>query len=77
MVSLNGNVIWDEEAAAPVHHTHGLLSYKKDGLHLTAGGHIKSLRVLYTCEIELRPVMGGIIRKEYDPETGTGFWKLD
>jgi len=37
-------------------------------------GHIKSVVVLYTAEIELRPVVGGIIRRKYDPETGTGFW---
>lgn len=25
-------------------------------------------------EIELRPVLGGRIRRKYDPKTGTGFW---
>lgn len=32
------------------------------------------MEVLYTAEIELRPVLGGRIRRKYDPETGTGFW---
>jgi hypothetical protein len=31
---------------------------------------------LYTAEIELRPVVGGVITKRYDPETGTGFWSF-
>ncbi|MBR4748582.1 MAG: DNA-binding protein [Abditibacteriota bacterium] len=76
LVSMNGNVMWDESAGKPVHHTHALFTMKKDGEHRVIGGHMKSLRVLYTCETELRPVEGGEIRKVYDPETGTGFWKL-
>ncbi|MBO4548966.1 MAG: DNA-binding protein [Abditibacteriota bacterium] len=76
LVSLNGNVIWDESEDRPVHHTHGLFAFVKDGEHRVRGGHLKDTRVLYTCEIELRPVEGGTIRKVYDPETGTGFWKL-
>ncbi len=39
-----------------------------------SGGHIRSLTVLYTAEIELRPVVGGVIGRKTDPETGTGFW---
>lgn len=39
-----------------------------------AAGHMKSVTVLYTAEIELRPVIGGTIKRKYDPETGTGFW---
>ena len=56
------------------HHTHAVFSYKKDGEHRLAAGHIKSIRVLYTAEIELRPVIGGEIKRKYDKETGTGFW---
>ena len=37
---------------------------------------IKSITVLYTAEIELRPTIGGAIRRQHDPETGTGFWKF-
>ncbi len=39
-----------------------------------AGGHIKSITVLYTAEIELRPVTGGSIQRKSDPETGTGLY---
>ena len=30
-----------------------------------------------TGEIELRPVVGGAIRRRYNPETGTGFWDFE
>jgi len=40
------------------------------------GGHLKETVVLYTAEIELRPV-DGIIGRKLDPETGTGFWSFD
>ena len=36
----------------------------------------KSVTVLYIAEIELRPVIGGIITRKHDPETGTGFWNF-
>lgn len=75
LVSLNGNVIRDE-AGALFHHTHALFALKQNGTHATAGGHVKSIRVLYTAEIELRPVIGGAILREKNPETGTGFWKF-
>jgi predicted DNA-binding protein with PD1-like motif len=42
-----------------------------------AAGHMKSITVLYTAEIELRPVTGGTIHRKYDPETGTGFWDFN
>ena len=45
-----------------------------DGRQTVAGGHLKATTVLYTAEIELRPTVGGAIRRKYDPETGTGFW---
>ena len=35
------------------------------------------LIVGYTAEIELRPVIGGVIRRKYDEETGTGFWDFE
>ena len=76
LVSLNGNIICDEEGQL-FHHTHAVLSYKKDGAHGMSGGHIKSLTVLYTAEIELRPVIGGTISRKYDPETGTGLWDFN
>ena len=73
LVSLTGNIILDENGEL-YHHTHAALSYKEGEKHGMAAGHIKSITVLYTAEIELRPVNGGIIGRKYDPETGTGFW---
>lgn len=73
LISLNGNVVSDDEGRL-FHHTHALFGYVKDGRHMMAGGHLKSSVVLYTAEIELRPVLGGKIGRKFDPETGTGFW---
>ena len=73
LVSLTGNVITDEENEY-YHHTHAVFSFKKDGEHHLAAGHIRSILVSYTAEIELRPVIGGEIKRKYDEETGTGFW---
>lgn len=75
LVSLNGNLILSEENEL-YHHTHALISYKDNGEHKLAAGHMKSLTVLYTAEIELRPVIDGVIRRKFDPETGTGFWSF-
>lgn len=73
LVSLIGNVIYDEEGGLS-YHAHALFSYHDDGKPCIAAGHLKSTTVRYTAEIELRPVIGGTIRKQFDPETGTGFW---
>lgn len=75
LVSMNGNVVSDDEGQL-YHHTHALISYKRNGQHGIAGGHLKSTTVLYTAEIELRPTVGGAIGRQFDPETGTGFWKF-
>ena len=75
LVSLIGNVITDD--AGKLHqHAHAQYSYVVDGEHHMVGGHVKSTTVLYTAEIELRPVMGGEIGGEPDPETGTLFWRF-
>ena len=76
LVSMTGNVISDEDGEI-YQHTHATVSYKEDGKHCVAGGHIKSLTVSYTAEIELRPVIDGVIKRKYDSETGTGFWKFE
>ena len=73
LVSLNGNASANDDGEY-YHHTHAVFAYKKDGAHFVAGGHLKSVTVLYTAEIELRPVVGGAIRRKSDPETGTRFW---
>ena len=76
LVSLTGNVITDEQGEL-YHHTHALFSFKDGEQHCVAAGHIKSITVSYTAEIELRPVIGGVIRRKYDEETGTGFWNFE
>jgi len=76
LVSLNGSIITDENGEY-YSHAHAMFSFKKDGEHHTAAGHIKSITVLYTAEIELRPTVGGSIKRRPDPETGTGFWSFD
>lgn len=73
LISLNGNVVSDDQDEL-YHHTHALFSYKTGEQHCVAAGHIKAITVLYTAEIELKPVIGGAIKRKYDPETGTGFW---
>ena len=73
LVSLTGNITTDD-GGEYFHHTHALLSYKDGNQHCTAAGHMKSITVSYTAEIELRPVVGGEIRRKYDPETGTACW---
>ena len=75
LVSLTGSVITDEENECH-HHTHAVFSYKENGEHRLAAGHIRSILVSYTAEIEIRPVIGGEIRRKYDEETGTGFWEF-
>ena len=76
LVSLNGNVVTGENNIC-YHHTHAVFSYKDGERHCMAAGHMKSITVLYTAEIELRPVTGGTIHRKYDPETGTGFWDFN
>lgn len=73
LVSLNGNVTMDENGEY-FHHTHASFAYKDGEEHHVAAGHIKSIMVSYTAEIELRPVYDGALRRKYDAETGTGFW---
>ena len=75
LVSLIGNVVTDGDKL--LHHTHAAFSYKDGAEHKMAAGHLKSVTVLYTAEIELRPVNGGDITRKHDPETGTGFWCFD
>ncbi len=75
LVSLTGNIVSDNQNEL-YHHTHAVISYKDGDQHLISAGHIKSLTVLYTAEIELRPVVGGLITRQFDPETGTGFWRF-
>lgn len=76
LVSLTGNIVTDDKNNY-FHHTHAVFSYKDGEEHCVAAGHMKTITVLYTAEIELRPVVGGNIKRKYDEETGTGFWNFD
>ena len=76
LVSLTGNVITDDEMNY-YQHTHAMVACKDADGHHIMGGHVKSLTVLYTAEIELRPVTGGTIKRVYTAETGTGFWSFE
>ncbi len=75
LINITGNIV--KENGRLRHHTHALFSYRDGTEHKTAAGHLKSATVLYTAEIELRPVTGGEIGRVRDPETGTGFWSFD
>ena len=72
LISLMGNVVSDEDGSLH-HHTHALFSFVEDGEHRVLAGHLKETVVLYTAEIELRPVEG-TIGSRLNPETGTCFW---
>ena len=76
LTSLIGNIV-DGDTDTPHHHTHAMFAYLENGAHCVAGGHMKSITVLYTAEIELRPVIGGKIGQKPSPETGTAFWSFD
>ena len=75
LVSLNGNVISDDQGELH-YHAHAAFAYKNGDEHHVAAGHVKSITISYTGEIELRPVIGGAIGMQHDPETGTGFWSF-
>lgn len=77
LVSLNGNISADEKDKL-YHHTHAQFSYHNPELRLESiGGHLLSSTVLYTAEIEIRPVMDGVIRRKTDETTGITVWKLN
>lgn len=74
LINVTGNIVSGDGRL--FHHTHAVFSYKEGAEHKMAAGHMKSITVLYTAEIELRPVTGGMIGRKHDPETGTGFWSF-
>ena len=75
LVAITGNIISCDDGHLS-HHAHALFAYQEDGAQRIAAGHLKSSTVLYTAEIELRPVTGGTIGAELNAETGTNFWKF-
>ena len=76
LVSLTGNVISGDDGSLS-YHAHALFAYDEGGVQRVLAGHLKSTTVLYTAEIELRPVVGGVIGRELNLETNTGFWHFE
>ncbi len=76
LISLMGDIMSGEDGTL-YHHTHACFSYKDGEQHCVSAGHVKSIMVSYTAEIEFRPVIGGNISRQFDTETGTGFWKFE
>jgi len=76
LVSLTGNVILRDDGELS-HHVHALFAYQGADGQRIAAGHLKSSTVLYTAEIELRPVEGGVIGAALNQETGTYFWSFE
>lgn len=76
LVNVMGNVISD--ADGQLHsHAHAQFAYHDEaGEPQIAAGHLKATTIRYTAEIELRPVIGGVIGAALDSETGTFFWDL-
>ena len=72
-MTLTGNVILRDDGGLS-HHAYALFAYQGKDRQRIAAGHLKSSTVLYTTEIELRPVEGGVIGASLDPETSTCFW---
>ena len=76
MISLDGNISCDDNDKIE-HHTHAMFSYlDKNKVPQFLGGHLLSATVLYTAEIEIRPVQNGVIKRKKDEITGITVWKL-
>lgn len=76
LASLIGNISADDNDEI-FHHTHAMFTYHDESYNLaTTGGHLLSATVLYTAEIEIRPVQNGVIRRKQDEITDITVWKL-
>ena len=76
LASFIGNISADDNDEI-FHHTHAMFTYHDENYNLaTTGGHLLSATVLYTAEIEIRPVQNGVIRRKQDEITGITVWKL-
>jgi predicted DNA-binding protein with PD1-like motif len=75
LVSLTGNITAGE-GDEPRQHSHALFAYKDGEEHCVVAGHIKSITVLLTAEIVLRPVEAGIISRKADEKAGIDVWSF-
>ena len=73
LASLWGDVT-DDGNGGLAQHTHAVFACVENGKHETAGGHLGEARVLITAEIEVRPIVGGVISRKTDPAWGTKIW---
>ena len=75
MISIDGNISANDKDEI-FEHTHTMFSYLENGEVKFLGGHLTKAVVLYTAEIEIRPVQNGIIIKKQDETTEITVWKL-
>jgi hypothetical protein len=76
IVSLNGNISSDDENNL-FEHTHALFSYlDESGKPSVIGGHLKKATILYTGEIEIRPIKNGVIKRQKDKFSEITVWKF-
>jgi predicted DNA-binding protein with PD1-like motif len=76
LISLIGNISADNNDEI-FHHTHAMFSFHDEKYNLaTTGGHLLSAKVLYTAEIEIKPVQNGVIRRKQNELTGITVWDL-
>jgi predicted DNA-binding protein with PD1-like motif len=75
MISVNGNISANDNDEI-FEHTHAIFSYLENGDVKFLGGHLTRAVVSYTAEIEIRPVLNGVIRRKQDVMTGITVWDL-
>lgn len=76
LLSLDGNIIHDEEGNI-YEHTHAMFSYLNGNGEMSFfGGHLKEAVVSYTAEIVVEPVPDPGIGRMTDPYTGIPVWRL-
>lgn len=75
MISVNGNISANDNDEI-FEHTHAMFSYLENGDVKFLGGHLTRAVVSYTAEIEIRPVLNGVIRRKQDEMTGITVWNL-
>lgn len=75
MISIDGNISADDNDEI-FEHTHAMFSYLENGEVKFLGGHLTRAVVSYTAEIEIKPVLNGVIRRKQDEMTGITIWDL-
>ena len=76
MISINGNISANDNDEI-FEHTHAMFSYLENDEVKFLGGHLTRAVVSYTAEIEIKPVLNGVIRRKQDEFTGITIWDLN